>query len=80
MLLLLLIAAIAPHKWHRYGWCNHGFLPFFAGFSLLLAGVVLMITMAVTEWQYRRRDARITALDPELIPVDTAPMGEPAPS
>jgi alpha-1,2-mannosyltransferase len=54
MLLLLIVAAVAPYRWYRYSWYDHGLLPFFAGFSLLLAGVVLLLTMAVTEWQRAR--------------------------
>jgi alpha-1,2-mannosyltransferase len=86
MLLLLLVAVAAPYRWHRYSWYDHGLLPFVGGFSLLLAGVVLMITMAVTEWQRCRREARIAALDHALIsgdatpPVETAGLSEPSPS
>ena len=77
MLMLLLVTAAAPYKWHRFGWYNHGLLPFIAGFSLLLAGVVLMVAMAGTEWQRRRREVRTASLDRKLIQEDATPLGEP---
>jgi alpha-1,2-mannosyltransferase len=56
MFLLLLVAVSAPYRWRRYSWYSHGFLPILPGFSLLFAGVLLMITMAGTEWQLYRRE------------------------
>lgn len=67
MLLLLTVAATAPYRWHRYSWYNHGLSPALFGFSLLFAGVVLLITMAGTEWQrYRRERADSTRVEPRL--------------
>jgi alpha-1,2-mannosyltransferase len=78
MLLLLLVAAAAPYRWHRYNWYNHGVLPILPGFSLLFAGVVLMIAMAGTEWQRCRRERRSVSLDHKLIPGDAMSPVEPA--
>ncbi len=54
MVLMLSVAVVTPYRWHRYSWYNHGYFRVLPGYSLLLAGVVLMVTMAATEW---RKDA-----------------------
>jgi alpha-1,2-mannosyltransferase len=52
---LLLVAVVAPYRWHAFRWYDHGNFRAIAGFSLLLSGVFLMITMAATEWRKWRR-------------------------
>lgn len=51
MVFVLLVAVVAPYKWHRYSWYSHGFFRILPGFSLLFAGVTLLISMAMTEWR-----------------------------
>lgn len=51
MVFVLLVAVVAPYKWHRYSWYSHGLFRILPGFSLLFAGVALLISMAGTEWR-----------------------------
>ena len=66
----LLVAVVAPYKWHRYSWYSHGSLRVLPGFSLLFAGVVLLISMAVTEWQSSRRGRADSILTQKPLAID----------
>lgn len=77
MLLLLIVGATAPYRWHRYRWYAHGHLSILPGFSLLFAGAVLMIAMAGTEWQRSRRERRATLLSDNPTTEESAVLLEP---
>jgi alpha-1,2-mannosyltransferase len=70
MVFVLLVAVVAPYKWHRYSWYSHGSLRVLPGFSLLFAGVVLLISMAVTEWQSSRRGRADSILTQKPLAID----------
>lgn len=54
MVLLLMVAITTPYKWQQSAWYQYGFWRIIPGYSLLLAGVVLLLTMAGTEWRRSR--------------------------
>ena len=53
MVLVVAVSVIAPYRWYRYSWCSHGILYDVFGYSLVLSGAILLVSMSVVE---RRRD------------------------
>ncbi len=70
MVLVLLVAVVAPYKWHRYSWYSHGWFRILPGFSLLFAGAALLISMAVTEWQRSRRGGADSIFTQKPLAID----------
>ena len=67
MLLLLAVAIAAPYRWFHYRWYDHGLLAILPGYSLFFAGVLLLITMAGSEWRRAGRERSDDRLDHILI-------------
>ncbi|HEY5267098.1 MAG TPA: glycosyltransferase 87 family protein [Acidimicrobiales bacterium] len=63
-LLLLLVAVAFPYRWYDHRWYQHGLVQVLLGYSLLLSGVILLITMVVTEWRHRERDLEASNVRP----------------
>ncbi len=59
MLLLLVVAITTPYKWHDMTFHLGNTLRVVPAYSLLLSGVLLMITMAGTEWRRSKRESDV---------------------
>lgn len=66
MLLLLVVAITTPYKWHDTTWYLQTTLRVIPGYSLLLSGVLLMVTMSVTEWRRARREGDVASATPTV--------------